>query len=108
MKIETRNRNQLAAVAGAAIGVAGIGAVRRARHRARGHGAAQGNADVTPPTVAGDRPPTAAPDGGDQAHAPGHRHLPMTAHLRGGRPPRGGGARPFAKHRHGLRHPGRG
>lgn len=107
MKIDTRNRNQLA-VAAAAIGVAGIGAVRRARHRARTHGDAHGDADVTLATVAGDRPPAASQGGGDRAHAPGHRHLAMTAHLRGGRPPRRVGARPFAKHRHGLRHPGRG
>lgn len=108
MKIDTRNRNQLAAVAGAAIGVAGIGALRRARCRARAHRAAQGTADVTLSTVAEDRPPTSPLGGGDRAHAPGHRHLAMTAHLRGGRPPRPVGARPFAKHRHGMRHPGRG
>lgn len=41
----------------------------------------------------------------DEAHAPGHQHLPPL----GDEPSQHGPTeRPWTKHRHGLRHPGRG
>ena len=101
-------RSRFAAVAGTAIGIAGLRAVRRARRRARLHGAAGGTVDDIMSTVAEDLPPTPPQPGSDEAHAPGHRHLPMTADVRDEQPPPPVRERPFAKHRHGLRHPGRG
>ena len=42
----------------------------------------------------------------DPAHAPGHRHLPLTDVLEQPDPPRVY-ERPFGKHQRGLRHPGK-
>lgn len=101
------NRSRIAAIAGTAVGVAGVRAVRRARRRARLRGAAEGIADALMPSIAEDTPSAVPVPVGDEAHAPGHRHLPSTAGLRDQPAPDTIGSRPFAKHRHGLRHPGK-
>lgn len=44
----------------------------------------------------------------DPAHAPGHRHRKLPAMVRRQAVPRRIRSRPFAKHQHGLRHPGKG
>jgi hypothetical protein len=76
------NRSRLVVIGSAAAGTAGVGALLRAIRRGRVRAASP-------------------------AHAPGHRHLPPVPDDRAdGRPPPG--ERPFAKHHHGLRHPGGG
>jgi hypothetical protein len=53
--------------------------------------------------------PSAAPTPtADNAHAPGHQHLPWTTAISDQPEPSPVRERPFAKHRRGLRHPGRG
>jgi hypothetical protein len=59
------------------------------------------------PSVGHDVASTAPTWTGDVAHAPGHQHLPLTGDVREERTPPTVRSRPFAKHRHGLRHPGR-
>lgn len=95
------NRSKFVAVTAAAIGLAGL----RARRRARLEPAAEGIVDAIMPSVLDDLPPKAAPIA-DDAHAPGHQHLapiedepPPVPRLR---------ERPWTKHYHGFRHPGRG
>ena len=101
------NRSRFTTIAGAAIGVAGIGAVRRARRRARLGQAVEGIADTIMPSAEREVPAASAVPVRDEAHAPGHRHLAFPAEPP--EPPAATvGERPFAKHRHGLRHPGRG
>jgi len=99
------NRSKFVAVTAAA-GALGLNALR-ARRRARLEHAAEGIVDAIMPSVADDAPSKPAPTA-DEAHAPGHQHLHRTAateedptapRLRG---------RPWTKHAHGLRHPGRG
>lgn len=96
------NRSRFTALASTAVGVVGISALRRARRRA----SARAAANDTTASLAGAPPPSPPVD--DEAHAPGHRHLPLTAEVRDERPPKPVQERPFAKHRHGLRQPGRG
>jgi hypothetical protein len=92
MRSRTRN---LAITAGAAGALA-------ARRRARLRRAAAGIRDAVLPTHRTDLPSDRQP-GADEAHAPGHQHLPIAAtdepeprRLRG---------RPWTKHGHGMRHP---
>lgn len=98
------NRSKFVAVTAAA-GALGLNALR-ARRRARLGHAAAGIVDAIMPSVAAEAPSIPAPTA-DEAHAPGHQHLHRTAateedptapRLRG---------RPWTKHAHGLRHPGR-
>jgi len=92
-----------AAVTGAGIG---IQAVRRARRRARLRAMAEGIQDSilpthTPPGI--EEQPKA-----DESHAPGHKHLGPPVRADAGAMPDRPIQRPFTKHYHGLRHPGRG
>lgn len=100
-------RRRAMLVAGATAGVVGYRAVRRARRRERLRQAGEGIEDVLGPPPLGDSwmPPTSV---ADEAHAPGHQHLQVPQEVREQRPPAAVHERPFAKHRHGLRHPGRG
>lgn len=97
------NRSRYVVVGSAAAGMAGLRALLRARRRARLRRAAGGFVDAVVPSVAGEAGPI-----GDEAHAPGHRHVPLTAEVREEPAPPTVRSRPFAKHRHGLRHPGKG
>jgi hypothetical protein len=102
------NRSRYVAVSSAAVGVVGVRALLRARRRARLRRAAEGIADAIMPSLADEAPsmtPVAAPD---EAHAPGHQHMRMTAGVLEEPAPPPVRERPFAKHRHGLRHPGKG
>ena len=97
------NRSKFFA-ASATAGAAGL-AVLRARRHARLEHAAEGIADAIMPSIADNRPPEPEPVA-DEAHAPGHQHLgPIedddspVPRLR---------ERPWTKHFHGFRHPGRG
>ncbi len=96
--------------AGTAIGVAtGIGAIRRARRRARLGSAAKAIGETIMPSTATGPQATAAPVAlPDEVHAPGHRHLDSTDRIRGEELPPLLRGRPWARHRHGLPHPGRG
>lgn len=103
------NRSKYVVVGSAAAGVAGgVRALVRARRRARLRRAAEGIVDVILPSVAEGAPPTAPGAIGDEAHAPGHHHLRLTPEVREEPAPPPARHRPFAKHRHGLRHPGKG
>lgn len=102
------NRSRYVVISTAAAGIAGIRALVRARRRARLRRAAEGFVDAIMPSVADKAPSTAPTVIGDEAHAPGHRHLEMTAGVRDEPAPPPVRERPFAKHRHGLRHPGKG
>ena len=96
------NRSRFTIVAGAAIGIAGVGAARRARRRARFRAAVAGMGDaITVP--AGPPSPMVV---SDEAHAPGHRHLPPPP----GEwpPPDRGRPRPVGTRRRGVRHQSRG
>lgn len=98
------NRSRFVAFAGVAAGVGGLRALYRVRRRARLSRVVSGVGNVvTPPE--GSAPAFRA---ADVAHAPGHRHLQLTAEVRAQPQPPPVRERPFAKHRHGLRHPGRG
>jgi hypothetical protein len=96
-------------IATAAASIAGTtlaaGALVRARQRAlnAGKGALE---DLMPSVL--EHAPEPEMAGFDAAHAPGHRHLPLARWARRRQTPQVGAPRPFAKHRHGLRHPGRG
>lgn len=94
-------RRKLAAVAGSVLAAGALARVRR-RARAGGRGFVE---DVMPSVL--EAPPEPAMAGFDEAHAPAHRHVPLARRL-DGNAPRRVASRPFAKHRHGLRHPGRG
>jgi len=92
----------------AAAGVAGIRAFMGARRRARLSQAVEGIGEAIMPSVADEAPSTTPVGIGDEAHAPGHRHLQVTTEVRGEPAPPPVRERPFAKHRRGLRHPGKG
>lgn len=82
-----------AAVAGGALA---------ARRRARLRRAAEGIRDTILPTHVTDLPSDREP-GADEAHAPGHQHLPIVdVDERGPERLRG---RPWTKHAHGMGHP---
>lgn len=100
-------RTRLAALAGsAAAGSAiAVGTVARLRRRARLRAAGRGFVEDVMPSIL---EPTRSADGLDEAHAPGHRHLVRRRAVNDGAGTLPVGTRPFAKHRHGLRHPGRG
>ena len=124
-------KTKVAAIAGAAAAAAAA-AVAAARHWARREPTGPAATGTARPVPARREPPTetAGPattgghdghmdqggrgnDGGhvptpDPAHAPGHRHLRLPERIRRQAPPATVLQRPFAKHRHGLRHPGRG
>lgn len=102
------NRSRYVAVSSAAVGVVGIRALLRAGRRARLRRAAGGIADAIMPSVTDEAPSTTPLPVPDEAHAPGHQHVRMTAGVREEPAPPPVRERPFAKHRHGLRHPGRG
>jgi hypothetical protein len=102
------NRSRYVAVTSAAVSVVGVRAVLRARRRARLRRAAEGIADAIMPSVADEAPSTTPVPVSDEAHAPGHQHLPMTGSVLEEPAPPPVRERPFAKHRHGLRHPGKG
>jgi hypothetical protein len=102
------NRSRYVVIGSATAGLAGVRALVRARRRARLRHAAVGFVDAVMPSV-GDEVPSAAPTAiADEAHAPGHQHLTLTADMREERAPSRVRSRPFAKNRHGLRHPGKG
>jgi hypothetical protein len=92
------NRSKYVAVTAAAAGAALIAGRRRARWRR----AFEGIRDATLPTHVTDLP-TDRQSGIDEAHAPGHRHLPPID--RGERAPSRPRGRPWTKHAHGIRHP---
>jgi hypothetical protein len=94
-----------AIVSSAAAGAVGVRALVRASRRERAEHAAEGIADTILPTVA-DRAHYTEPRTGDDAHAPGHAHLDRAA-TREEATPKSVLSRPFAKHRRGLRQPGR-
>lgn len=96
------HRTRLAVVAGS---VVAVGTLARLRWSARARAAGKGFVEDVMPSVL-ERPRAA--DGLDEAHAPGHRHVPLARTAADGPEPHAVAARPFAKHRHGLRHPGRG
>ncbi len=102
------NRSRYVAVSAAAVGVVGIRALRRARRRARLGVAAEGIVDAVMPSVEDEAPSTTPVPVADEAHAPGHQHMRMTADVVEETAPPPVRERPFAKHRHGLRHPGKG
>jgi hypothetical protein len=102
------NRSRYVAVSSAAVGVVGVRAWRRARRRARLGRAAEGIADAVMPSVEAETPSTTPVPVADDAHAPGHQHMRMTAGVLEEPAPPPVRERPFAKHRHGLRHPGKG
>lgn len=101
------NRSRfVAATAGSA--ALAVGAVARARRRARVANATQGVSEVIMPSVLQDTPFVAPRMRvGDEAHAPGHQHLQRRGADTEGRRPKPMRVRPFAKHQHGSRHPGR-
>ncbi len=104
------NRSRYVIVGSAAAGVVGVRAMLRARRRARLGQAAEGVADAIMPSVADKAPSTTpVPDAGE-AHAPSHQHLRTTVGVgaREESAPPPVGHRAFAKHRHGLRQPGKG
>jgi hypothetical protein len=77
-----------------------------ARRRARFAESVKGFAEAIMPSVVRGTPSAqsqAVVD--DESHAPGHRHLPRKEKVAA--EPRPVFERPFAKHQHGLRHPGR-
>ena len=84
------------------------GGVMRARRRMHR------NAESSRRSFAENVAPMASSDEGtsseplmDEAHAPGHRHLFRHDRDGEGMPPSRIMHRPFAKHQHGMRHPGR-
>jgi len=79
----------------------------RSRRRSRLARAAQDFAASVMSPPAPEVSTAAQPPAVDEAHAPGHRHRRWARWAPAPAPP-ASGTRPFAKHRHGLRHPGRG
>jgi hypothetical protein len=100
------NRSKYVAWGSAAVGVAAV--ARRRRRRGRLGEAAEGFVDTVMPSIGRDAPAKTPPEGIDEAHAPGHRHLPWRAKAVEEPVTEGEVSRPFAKHHRGLRHPGRG
>ncbi len=98
-----RSRFVTATAGSAAIAV---GAMVRARRRSRVAQATEGFAESIMPTPT----PRASSSGpvADEAHAPGHQHLHLGERELNEPRPKSTRVRPFAKHRHGMRHPGRG
>jgi hypothetical protein len=92
------NRSKFVAVTASAVGAGALVARRRARLRHM----AEGIRDTVLPTHVMDLP-TDRPPGADEAHAPGHQHLPSDDVER--RAPRRLRGRPWTKHAHGMRHP---
>ncbi len=101
------NRSRYVVVGSAAAGLAGAALVR-ARRRARFGHAAEGFVDAIMPSVGEEASATTPVFAGDEAHAPGHRHLEIGAEAREEPAPPPVRERPFAKHRRGMRHPGKG
>jgi hypothetical protein len=101
------NRSKFIAVTSAAAGVAGMRSLAKRRRRARLRRAAEGIGETLMPSVAEGMPSALPLPAGDEAHAPGHRHL-STAAIDDEPTPPPVRQRPFAKHRRGLRHPGKG
>ena len=95
-------RGRMATIAGAALAARAVArARRRARSRAAGRGAVE---DVMPSILEA----SSAPDPFDEAHAPGHRHLPLKGWVTEGAHAPRGRPRPFLRRRSGLHLPGRG
>lgn len=92
------NRSKYAVVTAAATSAALLANRRRARLRR----AAEGIRDTILPTHVTDLH-TDMPSGTDEAHAPGHQHLPPAEG--GARAPARLRGRPWTKHGHGMRHP---
>ena len=85
-----------------AVGAAAAGGALVARRRARMRRVAEGIRDAILPTHVDDLSTDARPTA-DDAHAPGHQHMPMPdADERGPEPLPD---RPWTKHAHGMRHP---
>jgi len=102
------NRSKFVTVA-AGSATAAFARSRHARRKARMASAVEGIAEAVLPSVVAETPAVDLPSAtADVAHAPGHRHLAFdetNARPHGSRRVQ---SRPFAKHRRGLRHPGRG
>ena len=96
------NRSKFVA-ATATAGIVGLAALRKRRH-ARLERAAEGIVGTIMPSVADNLPPEPGAIA-DEAHAPGHQHLPPAPDEPSIPPLR---SRPWTKRRHGLVHPGRG
>lgn len=100
------NRSRYVAAAAGSAALA-VGALARRRWRTRLGEAATGFAEDIMPSVVDETPEVPPPVLADVAHAAGHRHLgPPDGARRWGRRRRT--PRPFAKHQHGARYPGRG
>ena len=80
-------------------------ALSRARRRSLLAATTKGIAEVVMPSVLEETPSTQQRVAGDEAHAPGHRHLARPFLTE--REPNRVDDRPFAKHQRGFRHPGR-
>jgi len=102
------SRSRYVVVSSAAAGIAGVRALRRARRRARLRRAAEGFVDAVMPSVADEVPSTVPTPVRDEAHAPGHQHLPLTGDARDEPAPSTVRSRPLAHHRRRLRRPGMG
>lgn len=100
-------QSRLAAVLGATAGVVGVRAMRRSRRRARLRDAASEAVDRLTQGITDASLSTSLTPPSDEAHAPGHRHLLLTSDVREEHAPPPVRERPFAKHHHGLRHPGK-
>jgi hypothetical protein len=100
------NRSKLAGSAAIVAGSVALKTVRRRRRKARFEPAAYGIAEAIVPTV-GDDQELRDPAIADEAHAPGHRHLAPTRFEADQPEPERLKSRPWRKHFHGLRHPGR-
>lgn len=92
------NRSRFVAMTAGGVGAGALIARRRARLRRM----AEGIRDTILPTHIMDLE-SERPRGGDEAHAPGHQHLPIeNVEERAPRPQR---SRPWTKRAHGMRHP---
>jgi hypothetical protein len=100
------NKKKLTVIGSAAVATVGARALRRARRRAHAAGAAEGIAEAIQPSVADRAHATVEQPQAGAAHAPGHAHLDR-ASIRTARDSGRSWPRPFAKHRRGLRQPGR-
>ncbi len=101
------NRSRFVTVAAGS--AAAVAALTRARRRARLASATEGFVDDIMPSVLQETPSSGLPvPSADEAHAPGHRHLHWSGTETDEPAPRPVRVRPLAKHRRGLRHPGRG
>ena len=103
----TKRSPFVAAAAGSAL--VALGTVVRARRRGRVDDATRGiGAAIMPTTLHGAESVAPQSPIADESHAPGHQHLHWSEETTDEARPRPVRERPFAKHRHGLRHPGRG